>query len=337
MLLTKIKSLIIGCVSIMLLCGLFVLPANAQSLDNAAEGIQISPALIELNATRGKTYNLNLTIMNVTNSDLIYDAMVDDFNSTSETGSPHIITDNTLPPTSSVVTWVAGIPEFTLHSKQSKSVVAQVTIPANAEPGGHYGIIRFSCKAPNLSDNGVGLSASAGVLLLIRVDGAITEKADLASFYSTQNDKQSFFFENGPINFVTRIQNTGNIHIKPVGSIEVHDMFGGLTATLPVNSDQSNVLPNSIRRFESQFNEDWLFGRYTANLTLGYGTTGQAITSTISFWVIPYKIVLVGLLALATLIFIFSRLIKVYNKHIIEMSKKENASKNKKSTKEKHR
>jgi hypothetical protein len=314
-----------------------MLPVNAQSSDNAAQGVQISPALVELNAARGKTYNINLTIMNVTNSDLVYSTSVDDFNSTGETGSPHIITNSTLPPTSSVVTWVAGIPNFTLHSKQSKVIAAKISIPNDAEPGGHYGIIRFSGNAPELTGNGVGLAASAGTLLLIRVDGTITESANLASFFSTQNNNQTSFFENSPITFVVRIQNKGNIHVKPTGSIKVHDMFGGLTATLPINSDQSDVLPNSIRRFESQFNKDWLFGRYTADLALGYGTNGQAITGTMSFWVIPYKIVLVGLLVFSTLIFIFSRLIKVYNKHIIEMSKKENANKNKKTAKEKHR
>ena len=61
-----------------------------------------------------------------------------------------------------------------------------------------------------------------GVLFLIKVDGNITEKADLAeSFTANPDGKQSFFFENSPITFVTRFNNTGNVHVKPSGKIEL--------------------------------------------------------------------------------------------------------------------
>lgn len=143
------------------------------------------------------------------------------------------------------------------------------------------------------------------------------------------------FFENGPITFVTRIKNEGNIHVKPSGDIEIRDMFGNLSATLPINKQEpkSNVLPDSTRRFETQFNKSWMIGRYTANLTLGYGTGGQAITNTISFWVIPYKLILISLLVLATVVFVLKRMIKVYNKRVIAKYKNEDSAKNKKTDK----
>lgn len=301
----------------------------------AAQGIELSPALVELNAAHGKTYTITIKVTNVTASDLTYNTSVDDFNAANETGSPHIITDSNLPTSASMKTWVAAIPQFSLKSRQSTVITGHISIPANAEPGGHYGVLRFSGRAPELKDTGVGLSASAGVLLLVRVDGAINEKASLASFFNAQNGKQSFFFETPPVSFVTRIKNEGNIHVKPSGSVELRDMFGGLVKIMPVNEEKSNVLPDSIRRFETQYSGDWMIGRYTANLTLGYGTTGQAITSSISFWVIPYKVILAILLVLATIVFILSRMIKVYNRNIIAKSKNEGKTKKKKRTNEK--
>lgn len=336
----KLSRFIIGlAVTIFLLGSLTASSVSAQTTNaNSAQGIQVSPTLYELNAERGKTYSIELTVMNVTLTDLLYTVSVDDFNSSDETGSPHIILNSELPETASVMTWVSTIPDFILKSRESKKIDAQITIPGNAEPGGHYGVIRFSGSAPEIESTGVGLSASAGVLILIRVDGTISETASLVSFYSANGDKQSSFFENGPINLVARIKNDGNVHVKPSGDIEIRDIFGNLTATFPVNRQEpkSNVLPNSIRRFEVSLNKSWMVGPYTANLTLGYGTTGQAITSTINFWVIPYRIILVGLMALATLIFILRRLLKVYNRRIIEKSKNENIDKNKKRDKEKH-
>lgn len=310
---------------------------GAQStVINAAQGMQISPTLVELNAAKDKTYNIKLTVTNVTASDLVYTTSVDDFNAADETGSPHIILDSTLPPTASIKTWVSTDSGFALTAHKSRVVTAQIIIPNNAEPGGHYGVLRFSGTAPEIKSTGVGLSASAGVLILIRVDGAIVEKASLASFYTSSSQKggQSSFFENGPVSFITRIKNEGNVHIQPVGNIEVRDMFGGLVKNLPVNKDKSNVLPNSIRRFDEQkLDKPWMFGLYTVNLTLGYGTTGQAITNTISFWVIPWKIILAALFILATVIYILRRMIKVYNRRIIENAKNENKNKKQKNRK----
>lgn len=306
---------------------------NAQSSNaESAQGIQISPTLYELNAEKGKTYELNLNVMNVTLGNLVYSTSVDDFGSSDETGSPQIMVDSQLPESSSIRSWLPTIPSFLLKPRESKKISVQITIPDNAEPGGHYGVLRFSGAAPELDNTGVGLSASAGALILIRVDGEISEFASLESFNAIKNNKQSSFFENGPIDFAVRVNNQGNVHVKPSGDIQITDMFGGLVENISINNvePRSNVLPDSIRRFDVKLNKEWMFGVYTANLSLAYGTKGQAITKTISFWVIPWKIILVALLALVTIIFILKRLIKVYNRHIIQKSKNEEITKNKK-------
>ena len=307
------------------------LVVSVHAEDTAAQGVQISPAKVELNATRGKTYIINLKALNVTSSDLNYSTSIADFASANETGTPRIIDDGILPDTASIKTWVSIESGFTLGSHKEKNVDVTVTIPNNAEAGGHYGVVRFSGSTPNVDNTGVGVTASAGTLLLIRVDGDITEKANLASFFTSNNNgDQSSFFETSPINFAVRIQNVGNVHVKPTGNIEVKDIFGNVVSSVSVNDTipPSSVLPNSIRRFDVKLDKSWMFGMYTADLAMGYGTTGQAITNTITFWVIPYKIILAALLAIATIMFILKRMLKVYNRRIIENHKNEN-SKNK--------
>lgn len=323
--------IIFSLVAIIAVGSLTTLPAKAESASaNAAQGIEISPALVELNAERGKTYTIKLNVTNVTSSDLVYISSIDDFNAKDESGTPQILMDSNLPATASIKSWVSTMSTFSLKAHKSQTVIAEVKIPNDAEPGGHYGVVRFSGHAPEIEDSGVGLSASAGALVLIRVSGAITEQASVASFYTSRNDEQTSFFEESPIVFVARVTNGGNIHVKPVGSIELRDMFGGLVTTMPINDEKSNVLPDSTRRFEATFNKDWMIGRYSATLTLGYGTTGQALTATTNFWVIPYKVIIVALLALVTLVFIVTKAIKAYNGHIIAKSKNENNKNNKK-------
>ena len=331
------SRLIISIITVGTIVGIVpVTPTHAQAVDpSAAQGLQISPAIVELNAEKGKTYTLNLKVTNVTMAGLVYSTTVNDFDAKDETGAANVLLTSTLPPTASIITWLKTGSEFSLDSHESRSITAEITVPTDAEAGGHYGVLRFSGHAPNVSGTGVGLSASAGMLILIRVAGNITESANLASFYTVSGTSQTSFFEYAPINFVTRIKNDGNIHVKPTGTITIQDAFGNTVGTVPVNDTKAIVLPTSIRRFNSEYKSGWMFGMYTANLTLGYGTTGQAITNTITFWVIPYKLILVLLFCLATFVFIASRLIKVYNKRIIAKAKNENIVKNKKANKTK--
>lgn len=318
---SRAKYISIFLMSVALTAALIVVkPVSAQSATpTPKQGLQISPTLIQMNAAKGNSYTVSVKVTNVTVQTQTYYTSVDDFTSKDESGTPNILLDSSLPDTASIRTWVSTLSQFTLASEQAKTLTVQVNVPGNAESGGHYGALIFSGTAPTPQSAGLALSASAGALFLIKVDGAINEQATLASFYAapSSGDNQSIFFEKAPITFVTRVKNSGNVHLQPSGQILVHDMFGNLTATIPVNDQKANVLPNSIRRFDVTMNSGWLFGHYTADLALGYGSNGQAITATIGFWVIPYKIVGAVLLVLVTVIFILVRLVKVYNKRII--------------------
>jgi hypothetical protein len=328
---TKLLGILITAIFITAVFSTGVIQAQSSS-QNSAQGLQITPTRVELNAKKGGSYEVKIGVMNVTAADLVYKTSVHDFNSSDETGSPNIIEDSKLPPSASIVSWVEPLSQISLRSKESAQLVARINIPEDAEPGGHYGVIRFSGSAPSVDKSGVGLAASAAILLLIRVDGDITEKADLASFTTVSDNKQTSFFESAPINFSTRVKNLGNIHVKPSGPIVVKDMFGNTVATLKVNDNESNVLPGSIRRFDNTLKKDWMIGLYSADLSLAYGSHGQALTRTISFWVIPYRIILAALFILVTIGYIMSRLLKVYNRHIINQLKNDH-KKQKRSTK----
>lgn len=315
-------------VAIGLVLGLVLVPnytTYAQSSDTS-NGLEISPALVEVNGDVGKSYTIDVKVHNVTKSTLDFVGSVDDFGAKDETGQPSIILDSANELPTSIKTWVASIPSFRLAAGDSKSLMVTITIPSRAEPGGHYGVIRFAGKAPNGTTT-IGQIASAGTLVLMRVSGNVKEKLDLTSFAVSKDSKDGSLFESGPLTFVTRFTNSGSVHVKPIGQIEVRDGFGHSIATIPVNSAKGNILPGSIRRFESPLDRSWLFGHYTADISIAYGTTGGAIVRTISFWVIPYKLVLLAVVGLITLVYILRMVIKRYNTYIITQSRKQRKKK----------
>jgi len=306
-----------------LMIGLVLIPSTAlyAQSTNQSDGLEISPALVEVSGSKSKSYTIDINVHNITNGPLIFDSTVDDFGAKDETGAPRVLVDATESLTTSIKTWVGTIQPFTLQANEKKTIKSTVVVPATAEPGGHYGVIRFTGRTTDGTDK-IGQVASAGTLVLITVDGKINETLELASLQVSKNNSTGSFFENGPLTFVSRFHNTGSIHVKPVGQIEIRDAFGRSVDVVQVNADKGNVLPGSIRRFESTLKTSWLFGPYTADLSIAYGTTGQAIVHTVSFWVIPYKLIAIGLAALVTIIYILRGLVRRYNSYIIKKSRK---------------
>ncbi len=65
-----------------------------------------------------------------------------------------------------------------------------------------------------------------------------------------------------------------------------------LKSVLVVNEEAGNVLPASIRQFKASWeNGSALVGNYKAVLMLHYGHESAVVTSELTFWVFPWKMV----------------------------------------------
>ncbi|HSE61323.1 MAG TPA: hypothetical protein VLA88_03435 [Candidatus Saccharimonadales bacterium] len=324
-----------------LLLGVFLLGLAMQTLitarpaaAEAGQAFSISPPLIELKADRGQTVTTKIRLTNVSNDELLIKVQFNDFGAKDETGAPNIIFDDTKGTTYSLRNWIGSPAPFKVKSKETKTVEFPIQVPKDAEPGGHYATIRFTGTSTAIEDSGVALNASIGALVLMQVAGDIKEDAAIADFFSTASSSQTNFFESAPIGFVERIKNNGNVHIKPTGVIEVKNMFGSTIATLRVNGDTKDqkdqpksILPQSIRRFEQTLSNQWLFGSYTATLKLHYGQGGKEITATTTFWVIPYKLIILGLVGLTALIVILRFGMRRYKQKILAEARGESFGK----------
>lgn len=297
------KTLKLTLIASLILVGGIAPSAQAATDANSGQGLQISPVLTELNGERGGSYTIKLSVMNVTGSDLIFNSQVNDFGAKDETGTPEILLDQNAPASASIKAWVTPIRSLRLKPKQVQSIDVKINVPKDAEPGGHYGVVRFSGTPPELEDTGVSLAASAGTLILVRVSGAINEQLRAVELFATNNGQPGSWFESTPLTLVQRIKNEGNVHVKPVGTGVVTDMFGRKVASIQINPDNRNILPNSIRRFEESFNGSWLIGQYTMNMSLAYGTTGQVLEGQTTFWIIPWRLILAVIAILALLFF----------------------------------
>jgi hypothetical protein len=303
-------------------------PAPTQSSTaNNGQALEIAPPLLYLTVNPGQTVKTQILIRDISSGNLIVTGQVNDFVADGESGTPKVLLNNNENDPYSLKNWVSALPTLELIPKQIKTLPVTLNIPANASPGGHYGVIRFTATAPSLQGNGVSLSASLGALVLLTVSGKITENLTVQEFSVNHGGTTGTVFGSGPVNFVERLKNNGNVHVQPTGQVTVTDMFGKKVGAVNVNSPPGNVLPGSIRKFSepldsSVIGNKKLFGRYTAKLNVTYGTSKKALTASLTFWVIPYRTIAIVIILLVAAFFILRYALRRYNRYILARAQK---------------
>lgn len=303
---------------------------TAQSTANNGQALEIAPPVIYINADPGQVVKTQIYIRDISSGNLVVTGQVNNFVAGGEDGTPKILLDNKASEDDaySIVKWFAPLPGLLLIPREIKTMTATITVPKDASPGGHYGVVRFTSTPPNVEGgSGVSLAASIGVLVLLTVSGKVTEGLTVQSLSVSHKGKSGTFFESGPLQFEEKIKNTGNVHLQPTGQVTITDMFGKKFAAVNVNLPPGNVLPQSTRAFRQPLDKavignKRLFGKYTAKLSVTYGSDKKKLESSIVFWVIPYKLVALVIGLLIALFFALRFMLKRYNRRILAQAQK---------------
>ncbi len=300
-----------------------------QSTSTNGQALEIAPPVIYLSVDPGQTVKTQILIRDISNGNLIVNGQVNNFVSGGEDGTPKILLDNKDSSNDpyTLVSWVVPLPSLLLVPREIKTLTATINVPKDAAPGGHYGVIRFTSTPPSLDGSGVSLAASIGVLVLVTVSGNVKQGLSVQDLSVNKDGKTGTFFESGPLQFVEKFKNTGNVHVQPVGQVTITDMFGKKLAAVNVNLPPGNILPQSSRQFKQPLDNTVignkrLFGRYTATLKAAYGSDKKVVTSSLVFWVIPYRLVAAVIVGIVAAFFALRFFIRRYNRRILDQAQK---------------
>jgi hypothetical protein len=189
---------------------------------------------------------------------------------------------------------------------------------------GYYYAAQFELANPPKPQPGTArLQGAVAIFVLLNADApGASRKIEVTSFKA---DHSSYEFL--PANFMVQVRNIGNVHTAPHGNIFIKK-GSKQVASLNVNSTEGMVLPKSNRIFTTSWSEGFpvytvvtdptgqhvkdkngnpkmhlkwdfskasklRFGHYTAELLLIYndGQRDIPITGSLSFWVIPWRII----------------------------------------------
>lgn len=298
-----------------------------------AVATRISPVRIDRLVFPGQVLEESIKIANLSDSPVTYYFYLADFRAVGEMGEAELVAPGT-EKEYSLVSWIKITGEgIELGPKEEKEISFQIKIPQDASAGGYYGAIITGTVPPQVRGRGeergaiIGITQQTACLVLLQIAGPVEEKATVREFFA----EKDFYFQT-PFNvkFISRISNLGSVHIKPVGLIEIKNLFGKTVATLDVNQDGANVLPKTIRRFENTWQGESGFGKYTASLALTFGTPpdrgGQGIQTLYSqteFWILPLKIVVPVSVAVFLFLLILILFLKFYKTFAIKTALEE--------------
>lgn len=279
----------------------------------------VSPAVLELSGKPGGTIESRIAIINTSASDKVYYLDLLGFSPSDETGSPRFYN---VPEGDHLARWIQfGSDSVSVPAFSKGDVPFAIAIPGSIPAGGYYAAITVSqAPADVVATNGAVIEAKIASLLLLRVEGEIDESLALLDFNA---DGKSL--GEPPKSYRYRLQNQGNVHLTPAGSIIVKNWLGQTIQQFDANKNDGRTLPSSTRAFEiSAQNEPkgWMgkvsfqlrnlaIGPATATLALTYGSSG-AIQSNVHFWLFPWQL----LLTLAGLAFVLVVISMIVHKKI---------------------
>lgn len=249
-----------------------------------------------------------------------------------------------IPSTDEFINWIR-LPNATLTVPPGEWVEVPFEITASPQAAfGYYYAFVMSQRSPESTNTTAKLTGGVAIPILLKI-----ERPDaVASAQLIQFKSRNFINEYLPIDFQIQIKNTGTVHIKPRGNIFIHSSKSKDAALLEVNPELGSILPNSLRVFESAWDDGFMvqepvvvdkqvsldsngqprtklmlhwdklpklrFGRYTAQLVMVYddGQRDVPLEGETTFWVVPYRVIGAAIVGLLTLVLAIRLLLKRY-------------------------
>lgn len=255
------------------------------------QGLELTPPSQEVIAKPGQTITLKVKIRNPFSGSVPVRVHVEDFTASGDEGQIALTEEKEY----SVVGWAQLEPKtFTLRPSGEQDVTVTLTVPTSAA-GGRYGALVFSVD-PNIEDKEgsvTAVSQEIASLFLLKIDGPSNENLTLESI------KAPSFSEFGPIPMTMTFRNTGNIHTKTGGLVNVTDMFGNKVKDVVVKP--TNVFPGATRVITTSLDKRFLFGMYTITAAMYYGKDNHVLNASSRFFVMPVRIIAIIIIVLAIL------------------------------------
>ncbi len=291
-----------------------IISATAGSVHAQQTGLSITPAVIEETLDPGLEKTYNLTVKNLSQSEQTFYLLVRNISGMKDGGVPIFADDNLEQTGYELADWIElSTTELQIPGNGKTSFDFTLQVPDDASPGSHFGGVFITADPPEVEKSGAAVGYQVANIISIRVSGEAKEIASIRQFSTSK-----FFYGSQDVDFAVRIENAGNVLVRPTGPLEIYNMLGNNVGTFMFNPDKAAVFPKGTREFTDV---NWKgnslgFGRYEAILAAEYGDHGakKTMSSTVTFWILPMNIIGPAIGALLLILLITYLFVKIYIK-----------------------
>ncbi len=287
--------------------------------------LTFTPERIETEVYPGVPVTEELTLLNETGTtiSIVLEPVELDLNR-AESGQAIFLLDTADSPS---VAWISVEPrQFVLEPAAIRNVRVMLSAP-DASSGSLMAGIAATFRPVRSDEEGrIVLDAVTGPFVFARV---LSDESEIEGSITTLNlAKGKRIVSRLPALVSVSFANTGSVHLKPLGTIDVRDIFGRTVDTLVINPDQSIVLPGTTRELGTRWGgvrqsrtkepsskllaelQPFRLGPYTfaAEMTYGDDSVSQAQRTLIVF---PWRSIVILLVSLTGIVVAKRRLRRV--------------------------
>lgn len=300
--------------------------AFAVTTNDAGLALEVSPSPIILTLKPGETKTVDVRIFNAGANTETLKIVLQNFTTNKKNSQVNL--DDNLPP--EVNDWIRfAKPVFTVKAGERVSQQVSISVPESAGFSYNFAMVisrQTPVKAPAGQSTVVG---SVAIFTLLNVDrpGAV-KKLTVDSFVSAKK-----YYEYLPAELTLKLSNKGNSLILPAGNAFIQRSANSNEpiSVLPINPASLYLLPGVTRDYQIKWDDglpryvtqataanapverklEWNWrdskvriGKYIARTVVVYndGQRDVPVEAQVSFWVIPWKIILGAIFALLLLL-----------------------------------
>lgn len=314
---------LVACYS--LVSTLFWWATPAQAAESTPMNLTFSPVSISLETDPGVPVTRQIKVRNNSNEPEELQISFGNFTADETGEKPKLLEPSDTVP---YLSWLTvDQPTVTVLPGEWATINLTFSPPADAALGYYYAIY-FRRSQASFVPGGTAVQGSPAVLTLATVTSPLAKKQLELSDFAVRDGFTEFL----PQTFSVTIKNTGNVPVIPNGNIFIDGQGKKDLAVLLLNPNNHTILPQSSRTLSVTWDDgfprrltpeilntppiaprlfglEWdlakadtfRFGNYTAHLLMVYdnGERDVPIESFASFWVIPWRLVVLALIILS--------------------------------------
>ena len=283
-----------------------------SSSESSAKDFVVGPGKTELTINKGESKTVEIVVTNRTGQKRQFNFEIEDASGSDNPQTPIVLLGEDEGPYTLREYITLPTYHIDLKNNERARIPVIINIPIDAEAGGKYGSILVATISKDTLQTASGdtlpsstIISRLGTLFFITVPGDTHTEGFLQSISTlpafTVHTK-------GTIGFQLLFENKGDLHLNPYGEIRIRNILGEEVGFLTL--DPWFAMPKSLRSREVVWERQLLIGRYTATAYINRGYNDTIDTASVTFWVLPWKILVVTFLALALCIYVVGFIVR---------------------------